>query len=148
LLSYRSLVRFQCIGDKRAGHGDGSIHGQAGGDRLRRYSSPILEERIVNKAMSSFIAGVAAAALSGGVYAQANNTLATPTTKSPAAVPAAPSTSGYGTPGAINSESGMGAGSSNSDMQNGMSNGMSNSSEPAYGTNNTLARPSVKSPGQ
>ncbi len=104
--------------------------------------APILEERIVNKAIGSLVAAVAAVALSGGAYAQSNNTLATPSTKSPAAVSSAPATSGYGAPGAVNSESGMGMGSQNSGMQN----GMSNSAEPAYGVNNTLATPTTKSP--
>ncbi len=59
----------------------------------------------MNKVISTSIAAVAALALSGGVYAQ-NNTLATPTTVSPAAN----ATSGYGTPGATNSDSGVGTG--------------------------------------
>ena len=62
----------------------------------------------MNKATSTLIAAVAALTLSGGAYAQ-NNTLATPSTVSPAAN----ATSGYGTPGVTNSDSGMGAGSPN-----------------------------------
>lgn len=96
----------------------------------------------MDKAISSLIAAVTALALSGGAYAQANNTLATPTTKSPAAA-----MSGYGTPGATNAQSGMGAESPSTGMPNSMSNG-STPGAPAYGTNNTLATPTTKSPGQ
>lgn len=99
----------------------------------------------MNTAIGTLIAAAAALALSGSAYAQ-NNTLATPSTKSPVA--AAPdttnTTSGYGMPGTANSESGMGAGAMNSNSQN-MNNG-SMSATPAYGTNNTLATPSTKSP--
>lgn len=105
----------------------------------------------MDKTISSLIAAVAALVLSGGAYAQANNTLATPSTRSPAAVTPATSTSGYGTPGAINSESGTGVGSGNVGTPNaGLRNSMSDSATPdvAYGVNNTLARPSVKSPVQ
>lgn len=95
----------------------------------------------MNKAISSLIAAVAALAVSGGAYAQANNTLATPTTKSPAAA-----TSGYGMPGATRSDSGMGA-ESNSGMQSNMGESATPGA-PAYGTNNTLATPTTKSPVQ
>jgi hypothetical protein len=54
-------------------------------DRLRRNSSPIKEERVMNKATSTLIAAVATLTLSGGAYAQSNNTLATPSVVSPAA---------------------------------------------------------------
>ncbi|WP_341313046.1 hypothetical protein WN982_16775 [Paraburkholderia sp. IMGN_8] len=95
----------------------------------------------MNKATSTLIAAFAALALSGGAYAQSNNTLATPSTKSPAAN----ATSGYGTPGAPNSDSGMGAGSPNSRPQTSTSNS-STSGTPAFGGNNTLATPTTKSP--
>ncbi|WP_213768069.1 hypothetical protein [Caballeronia sp. dw_19] len=96
----------------------------------------------MNKAISTLIAAVAALALSGGAYAQSNNTLATPSTVSPAAAHA---TSGYGTPGATNSESGKPAGSPNSGLPN------STTSSPtslinAPGSHNTLATPSTVSP--
>lgn len=104
--------------------------------------APITEERIMNKAISSLIAA-AALVLSGGAFAQANNTLATPSTKSPVAVAPANATSGYGTPGATSSDSGMAAPAAG--MQNGTS--MSPApANPAYGVNNTLARPSTTSP--
>ncbi|MGN6650741.1 hypothetical protein [Trinickia sp.] len=105
----------------------------------------------MDKAITSVIAAAAALVLSGGAYAQANNTLATPSTRSPAAVSPDNSTSGYGTPGAINSESGTGVGSGNVGTPNaGLRNSMNDSSTPdvANGVNNTLARPSVKSPVQ
>ncbi|MFT4063865.1 hypothetical protein [Paraburkholderia sp.] len=95
----------------------------------------------MNKAISTLIAAVAALALSGSAYAQSNNTLATPTTKSPAAN----ATSGYGTPGATSSDSGMGAGSSTMRPQKSM-NDSSTAGTPAFGVNNTLATPSTKSP--
>ena len=101
----------------------------------------------MDKAIRSLVAAVAAIVLSGGAYAQANNTLATPTTKSPAAMSPAATTSGYGTPGTINSESGMSTESPSTGMQNDMSNS-SMSSGPAYGINNTLATPTTKSPAQ
>lgn len=101
----------------------------------------------MDKTIRSLAAAVAALVLSGGAYAQANNTLATPTTRSPAAVSPDATTSGYGTPGSINSESGMSAESPNAGMQNNM-NDSSMSSGPAYGINNTLATPTTKSPAQ
>jgi hypothetical protein len=109
-------------------------------DRLRRYSSPIKEKRVMNKATSTLIAAVAALTLSGAAYAQSNNTLATPTTMSPANA-----TSGYGTPGATNSESGMSTGSPNSGLPNSTSNS-STSLTNAPGSHNTLATPSTMSP--
>ena len=100
-----------------------------------------IKGRKVRYAVSAVaVAGVAALALSGGVYAQ-NNTLATPTTVSPATN----ATSGYGTPGATNSDSGVGTGSLNSRPQKSTNNG-STSDTPAYGTNNTLATPTTMSP--
>ncbi|RZF29295.1 hypothetical protein EVC45_12610 [Paraburkholderia sp. UYCP14C] len=93
----------------------------------------------MNKLTSTVIAAVAALTLSGGAYAQ-NNTLATPTTKSPAAA-----TSGYGTPTATNTDSG--AGSRDSSQPTSMNNSaMSPTPTPAFGLNNTLARPSTQSP--
>ncbi|WP_144151807.1 hypothetical protein [Paraburkholderia sp. BCC1885] len=92
----------------------------------------------MNKTTSIFIAAAAALALSGGAYAQ-NNTLATPSTVSPAAA-----TSGYGTPGATNSDSGSAA-SSNSSMQNSASNSATSLTN-LPGSHNTLATPSVASP--
>jgi|GEM_PF-4416575 len=91
----------------------------------------------MNKATSTLIAAVTALTLSGGAYAQ-NNTLATPTTKSPAAA-----TSGYGTPGATSSDSG--SVSPNSSQPNSM-NSSETSRPPAYGVNNSLATPTTKSP--
>jgi len=114
-------------------------------DCLRRNSSPIKEERVMNKATSTLIAAVAALTLSGGAYAQSNNTLATPTTVSPAAVSPVNATSGYGTPGATNSESGKATGSPNSGLPN-STNNSSTSLTNAPGSHNTLATPSVVSP--
>jgi hypothetical protein len=92
----------------------------------------------MNKATSILIAGVAALTLSGAAYAQSNNTLATPSTVSPANA-----TGGYGTPGATNSDSGPAAASPNSGLPNSI-----NGSTPAttWKSNNSLARPSVVSP--
>lgn len=97
---------------------------------------------MMNKAIYTSLAAAAALALSAGAYAQ-NNTLATPSVVSPAAAQTAPapSTSGYGTPGTANSDSGMSAGSSNMRMQN-----SATPATPAFGVNNTLARPSTASP--
>jgi len=100
----------------------------------------------MNKATSALIATVAALALSGGAYAQSNNTLATPTTKSPVdTTTPANATSGYGAPGATNSDNGTGAASPNSGLQQGTNNS-STSGTPAFGTNNTLATPATVSP--
>jgi hypothetical protein len=107
-------------------------------DRLRRDSSSIKEERVMNKATSTLIAAVAALTLSGGAYAQSNNTLATPSTVSPANA-----TSGYGTPGVTNSDSGTGVGSPNSGLPNSTNNG---STSLAPVSHNTLATPSTASP--
>jgi hypothetical protein len=108
-------------------------------DRLRRHSSPIKEGRVMNKTTRALIAAVAALTLSAGAYAQ-NNTLATPSTVSPAAA-----TSGYGTSGVTNSDSGMGSGSANSSLPNSMNNS-STSLINAPGSHNTLATPSTVSP--
>jgi hypothetical protein len=114
-------------------------------DRLRRNSSPIKEERVMNKATSTLIAAVAVLTLSGGAYAQSNNTLATPSVVSPAAVSPTNATSGYGTPAVTNSDSGMGAGSPNSGLPN-STNNSSTSLTNTPGSHNTLATPSVVSP--
>jgi hypothetical protein len=94
----------------------------------------------MNKVTSTLIAAIAALTLSGGAYAQSHNTLATPGTMSPAAA-----TSGYGTSGVTNSDSGMGSGSANS----GQPTSINNSSTyliNAPGSHNTLATPSTVSP--
>lgn len=99
----------------------------------------------MDKAIGTLIAAVAALVLSGGAYAQ-NNTLATPTTKSPAAAtPANNANGGYGMPGATSSGSGMGAGSPDMGLQNSTNNNAAPGTT-AYGTNNTLAVPTTKSP--
>ncbi|WP_114813658.1 hypothetical protein [Paraburkholderia kururiensis] len=94
----------------------------------------------MNKANSTLIAAgiasVIALMLSGGAYAQGNNTLATPTTKSPA-----DTKSGYGTPSDTNSESG--SGSPTPSQRNSTNTG---TALPSFGGNNTLATPSTKSP--
>jgi hypothetical protein len=59
--------------------------------------------------------------------------------------PAAAATSGYGTPGATNSESGMSAGAANSGLPN-STNNSSTSLTNAPGSHNTLATPSTVSP--
>lgn len=89
----------------------------------------------MNRAIITLAAAAAALMLSGGAYAQ-NNTLATPTTKSPA-----DAGSGYGTSGITNSESG--AGSQDSGQPNGTNTG---ARLPSFGANNTLATPTTKSP--
>jgi hypothetical protein len=94
----------------------------------------------MNKTTSTLIAAVTALTLSGGAYAQSNNTLATPSTVSPVAANA---TSGYGTPGATNSDSG--AGSPNSGLPSSTSSS-STSLTNAPGSHNTLATPSTASP--
>jgi len=100
----------------------------------------------MNKATSTLIAAVAALMLSGGAYAQANNTLATPSVVSPAnATNATNASSGYGTPGGTNSESGKVGGSSDPDQSNGSSNSATSLTN-APGSHNTLATPSVVSP--
>ncbi|MGA7814323.1 hypothetical protein [Caballeronia sp.] len=89
------------------------------------------------KATSTLIAAVAALTLSGGAYAQSNNSLARPSVTSPVA-PAG----GYGTPGTTNSDSGKPAASANSGQPT-----SANGSKPiVWPNNNSLARPSVVSP--
>lgn len=98
----------------------------------------------MRKATSTLIVAAAALTVSGVACAQANNTLATPSVVSPAAAPAAATTSGYGTPGGTGTDSGMAGGAPNmlksADTSGAMAAGSS------YGGNNTLATPSVKSP--
>ncbi len=94
----------------------------------------------MKKANLTFIAAAAALALSGSVYAQGNNTLATPSTVSPVRA-----TSGYGTPGVTSSESGAGAGSQSQGMPNSTSNSSNYLANPP-GSHNTLATPSTVSP--
>lgn len=95
----------------------------------------------MTKTKSTLIATVAALTLSGGAYAQ-NNTLATPSVRSPAAP-----TSSYGTPGVTNSDSGPRAVSANSSQQTSTTNS-STSATAAFGGNNTLATPTTASPGK
>ncbi|GAB2890840.1 hypothetical protein GCM10027093_27390 [Paraburkholderia jirisanensis] len=95
----------------------------------------------MNKAISTLIAASAALALSGGAYAQVNDTLATPTIVSATAH----ATSGYGTPGIGNQDGGVSTGAPNSRLQKNATDS-STSGVVAYGVNNTLARPSVVSP--
>ncbi|WP_322011950.1 hypothetical protein [Paraburkholderia sp. J12] len=99
----------------------------------------------MEKALKTLIAATAALALCGGAYAQ-NNTLATPSVKSPVAAAAATTAnSGYGTPGATGSDSGMAAGS----LDKTADKSMNVSPAPgagSYGSHNTLATPSVASP--
>jgi hypothetical protein len=94
----------------------------------------------MNKATSILIAAVAALTLSGGAFAQSNNSLARPSVTSPVSAAG----DGYGTPGTTNSDSGKPAGSANS----GMSNSANGSTPPptVWPSNNSLARPSVVSP--
>ncbi|SOE98425.1 hypothetical protein SAMN05446635_6398 [Burkholderia sp. OK233] len=99
----------------------------------------------MNKATSTLIVAVAVLAVSGGAYAQSNNTLATPSVVSPAAALPANATSGYGTPGVNNSDSGIGAGSPNSGLPN-STNNSSTSLTNLPGSHDTLATPSVVSP--
>jgi len=94
----------------------------------------------MKKTSRTLLATVTALTLSGGAYAQSNNTLATPSTVSPAAK----STSDYGTPGGSNSDSGIGTRSPNSNEQSKGSN--STPATSAYGVNNTLATPGTASP--
>ncbi|WP_118184044.1 hypothetical protein [Paraburkholderia phosphatilytica] len=94
----------------------------------------------MNQATRALMTAVAALAVSGGAYAQANNTLATPSVVSPAAA-----TSGYGTPGATNSDSGTSAGAMNAAQPGGTSNNPTSLTN-LPGSHNTLATPSVTSP--
>ena len=94
----------------------------------------------MRKQTSTLIAAVAALMLSGGAYAQSNNTLATPGVMSPAKA-----TSGYGAPGVSSTESGSGTASPNSVQPNNTNTGSSSLTN-LPGSHNTLATPSVMSP--
>jgi hypothetical protein len=123
---------------------------QACGNRLRRYSSPFMEERIMIKATSTLIAAVAALALSGGAFAQTSGGTSSGgsshgSTSNPAMNQMNDTSSGYGMPGATNSDAGSGNTMPNSMQQNGLNNN-STPNAPAPKTNNTLATPSVVSP--
>lgn len=91
------------------------------------------------KATSVLVAAVAAVTLSGGAYAQNNNSLARPSVTSPVSAGG-----GYGTPATSNSDSGAPAASANSGTAN-SANG-STPSTTVWPNNNSLARPSVVSP--
>jgi len=96
----------------------------------------------MNKATSTLIAAVATLTLSGGAYAQSNNTLATPTTVSPANA-----TSGYGTPGVTNSEAARPPGRRTRACRCRIARTIARTSlTNAPGSHNTLATPSVVSP--
>ena len=105
----------------------------------------------MNKATSTLIAAVAALTLSGGAYAQAAGGSSGGGTSGSTASPANQvnqmnnSTSGYGTPGVNNSDSGMAAGAPNSGLPNSTNNSATSLTN-APGSHNTLATPSVVSP--
>jgi hypothetical protein len=106
---------------------------------LHSNISSLMEGHVMKRTTSMIVAAVAVLTLSDGAYAQ-NNTLATPSTTSPVHA-----SSGYGTPAATGSESGTGAGTSNS----GSAKNPTNSSTPftsVPGSHNTLATPSTVSP--
>lgn len=135
---------------KNTRHGNCFVLEQAGGDRLLLYSSPFKEGRIMNKAISTLIAAVAALTLSGGAYAQAGGGSSGGTSSGSTASPSNQmnqmpgATGGYGTPGMTNSDSGMPGMAPNSGLPSSNSNSTSGTSAPP--SNNTLATPSVKSP--
>jgi hypothetical protein len=135
--------------DKRPRHSDCCTHDQAGDDRLRLYSSPIKEGQVMSKVTSTLIAALAALTLSGGAYAQAaggsNGSGSSGSTAGPANQVNNGETGGYGTPGATNSGSGMGARAPNSGLPSSTNSTTSGTSAPK--SNNTLATPSVVSPG-
>lgn len=98
------------------------------------------------KATSTVIAAIAALALSGGAYAQAGGGSASPdSTPGPATNQMNNATSGYGMPGAPNSDSGMGTTPPNSPQQQ-STNSSSTSHTSGPKSNNSLATPSVVSP--
>jgi len=108
----------------------------------------------MNKATSTLIAAVAALALSGGAYAQtAGNSGGVSSNPGSAPVPATnqmnDATSGYGMPGATNSDAGMGTTPPNSPQQQSTNTSTApHTSGPKSGpkSNNSLATPSVVSP--
>ncbi|MEK6295328.1 MAG: hypothetical protein V4793_28885 [Paraburkholderia tropica] len=104
----------------------------------------------MKKGTGTLLAAVAAVALSGGAFAQTSGGMSSGSsshgaTANPATNQMNDTTSGYGMPGATNSDSGMSAPGSNMGQQPGMNNGATTAT-PAPKTNNTLATPSVKSP--
>jgi hypothetical protein len=116
-------------------------------------SSPTKEGRIMNKATSTLIAAVAALTLSGGAFAQTAGGSSGAGTSGSTASPANQvnqmngATGGYGTPGGANSDSGMATRPApNSGLPSGQ-NSTSTSGNSAPKSNNTLATPSVVSPG-
>lgn len=118
------------------------------------YFSAIKEERIMSKALSTLIAAVAALTLSGGAFAQAaggsngsgsSGSTAGPTNQVNGATGGSGATSGYGTPGVNNSDSGMARMAPNSGLPS-STNSNSTTGTSAPKSNNTLATPSVVSP--
>lgn len=110
----------------------------------------------MNKAIGTLIAAVAALTLSGGAYAQAAGGSSGSGSAGSTASPANQNgtmqmngqmngaTGGYGTPGMTNSDSGMAGRAPNSGLP---STNSTPAATPAPKTNNTLATPSVVSPG-
>jgi hypothetical protein len=143
---YTVSLIYPASDENPARHGDCSIHDQAGGDRLRRYSISIKEERIMNKATSALIAAVATLALSGGAYAQAaGGGTSSGGSNGSTASPANQTNDSYGTPGSARSDSGMSAGARSSGLPSSTNNN-STSGTSAPKSNNTLATPSTVSP--
>lgn len=104
----------------------------------------------MNKATRTLIAAAAALAMSGGVYAQTAGGMngggsSNGTMTNPAANQMNDTSSGYGAPGSSNSDSGMPVGQSKSGMRDGTSNSAPRHTS-APPDNNSLARPTVKSP--
>ena len=108
----------------------------------------------MNKAISTLVAAVAALTLSGGAYAQAAGgaggsgsagSTASPANQMNGTTQMNGATGGYGTPGITNSDSGMAARAPNSGLPSSMNGTPPATSAPK--TNNTLATPSVVSPG-
>nr|WP_310631897.1 hypothetical protein [Paraburkholderia sp.] len=104
----------------------------------------------MKKGTRTFLAAFAALALSGGAFAQTNGGMSSGssshgTTASPATNQMNDTSSGYGMPGAANSESGMSGQGASMGQQPGMTNGTTSGTS-APKSNNSLATPSVKSP--
>jgi hypothetical protein len=139
------------VSSKSPRHGHCCTRDQAGGDRLRLYSSQIKEGRIMSKATSTLIAALAALTLSGGAYAQTAGGSSGSGSAGSTASPANQvnqvngATGGYGAPGATNSDSGTANRAPNSGLPSG-TNSSSTSGTSAPKSNNTLATPSVVSP--
>jgi hypothetical protein len=145
-------MRQGTFGAGNARHGACVIPDSAGANRLRLYSSPTKEGRIMNKATITLVAAVAALTLSGGAYAQAAGGQNSGGSAGTAGSTASPSnqmnstnSGGYGMPGNTNSDSGMGAKAPNSGLPS-SNTGTPEYTGPAPKTNNTLATPSVVSP--